>query len=98
MKRIARNNKTPFFFFCDMKLAVDLINSNRKWFRYDIVVKKTRKVGFLNAKRMPMKSHELLLVFYKNLPLYNLEANHTLTETEILRDFKEKMGKVYGGK
>ena len=96
MKRIARNNKTPFFFFCDMKLAVDLINSNRKWFRYDIVVKKTRKVGFLNSKKMPMRIHELLLVFYKNLPLYNLEANHTLTETEIQRDIKEKMGKVYG--
>jgi len=97
MKRIARNNKTPFFFFCDMKLAVDLINSNRKWFRYDIVVKKTRKVGFLNSKKMPMKNHELLLVFYKNLPLYNLEANHTLTEMEK-SNTKRNPKKVYGGK
>ena len=96
MKRTARNNKTPFFFFCNMRLAVELINSNPKWFRYENIVKKSRKVGFLNSKKMPMKNHELLLVFYKNLPLYNLEANHTLTETEILRDFKEKMGNVYG--
>ena len=76
MKRTARNDNTPFFFFCNMKLAVDLIISNRKWFRYDIVVKKTRKVGFLNAKKMPMRNHELLLVFYKKLPTYNKEKYH----------------------
>ena len=97
MKRIARDNHTPFFFFCDMKLAVDLINSNRKWFRYDIIVKKTRKVGFLNSKKMPMKIHELLLVFYKNLPLYNLEANHTLTEMEKSNP-KRNPNHVYGRK
>tara|TARA_R110000744_G_scaffold362188_2_gene470188 strand:+ start:1723 stop:2430 length:708 start_codon:yes stop_codon:yes gene_type:complete len=76
LKRLARNNNTPFFFFCDMKLAVDIINSNRKWFRYDMVIQKSNVVGFLNAKRMPMREHELLLVFYKNLPVYNIEDNH----------------------
>ena len=93
-KRTARNNKTPFFFFCDMRLAVELINSNPKWFRYDICVVKKKKVGFLNAKKMPMRQHESLLVFYKNLPLYNLEANHILTETE--RTKKRKENSVYG--
>ena len=78
MKRIAKNNHTPFFFFCDMKLAVELINSNPKWFRYDIVIQKSNIVGFLNAKRMPMREHELLLVFYKNLPTYNIEQNHSV--------------------
>ena len=28
MKRIANNDNTPYFFFCDMRLAVELINSN----------------------------------------------------------------------
>ena len=27
--------------------------------------------GFLNAKKMPLKQHENIVVFYKNLPLYN---------------------------
>ncbi len=78
MKRISRNDHTPFFFFCDMKLAVDIINSNRKMFRYDICVQKSNVVGYLNSKRMPMREHELLLVFYKRLPTYNIEQNHSV--------------------
>lgn len=54
-----------------MKFAVDLINSNRKYFRYDLIWEKTLKVGFANAKRMPLRKHELILVFYKHLPTYN---------------------------
>ena len=78
MKRIARNDNTPYFFFCDMKLAVQLINSNPKWFRYDIVIHKSNIVGYLNSKRMPLREHELLLVFYKKLPTYNIEDNHNV--------------------
>lgn len=51
--------------------ATDLINSNRKYFRYDIVWEKTIGVGFANSKRMPLRAHELILVFYKHLPAYN---------------------------
>jgi len=76
MKRTAKNDNTPYFFFCDMRLAVDLINSNPKWFRYDLVIQKTRCVGFLNSNKMPMRGHELLLVFYRNLPLYNKDKYH----------------------
>jgi len=79
LKRTARNDNTPFFFFCDMKLAVDLINSNRKWFRYDLVIQKSNKVGFLNGRKMPMRNHELLIVFYKKLPIYNIDDYHTKT-------------------
>ena len=78
MKRIARNDNTPFFFFCDFRLAVDIICSNRKWFRYDLVIKKSHVVGFLNAKKMPLRNHELLLVFYKKLPIYNIADNHDI--------------------
>ena len=76
LKRIAKNKHTPYFFFCDMKLAVDIINSNKKWFRYELIIHKTRAVGFLNSKRMPMKTHEYLLVFYEKLPLYNVDKYH----------------------
>ena len=78
MKRLSRNDNTPYFFFCDMKLAVELINSNPTWFRYDIVIQKSNVVGYLNAKKMPLRQHELLLVFYKNLPTYNIEENHSV--------------------
>lgn len=32
---------------------------------------KVRKTGFLNAKRMPMRQHENIEVFYKKQPTYN---------------------------
>ena len=76
LKRIAKNDNTPYFFFCDMRLAVEIINSNPKMFRYDIVIHKSNKVGFLLSKKMPMREHELLLVFYKKLPTYNIQENH----------------------
>lgn len=51
--------------------TTDLINSNRKLFRYDLIWNKTRKTGFLNANKMPNRAHETLLVFYKEMPVYN---------------------------
>lgn len=50
---------------------IDLVNSNRKMFRYDLVWDKVLSSGFLNAKRMPLRQHEQIAVFYKNLPTYN---------------------------
>ena len=50
---------------------IDLVNSNRKLFRYDLVWDKVLISGFLNAKRMPLRQHEQIAIFYKKLPLYN---------------------------
>lgn len=50
--------------------ATEVINANRKWFRYDLVWVKSNPVGHLNARRMPMRQHELILVFYRKLPTY----------------------------
>ena len=50
---------------------VDLINSNRKLYRYDLVWDKQLISGFLNANRMPLRVHENIAVFYKQLPTYN---------------------------
>lgn len=55
---------------------VDLVNSNRKWFRYDLVWDKQLKSGFLNSKRMPLRQHEQIAVFYKKLPTYNPQFSH----------------------
>lgn len=45
--------------------------SNLKMLRYEWIWEKDRATGHLNAKRMPMKAHENILVFYKKLPAYN---------------------------
>ena len=57
--RIKKLN-TPIFFTTTTKFGVDLINSAPKkcFFRYDIVWVKSSPVGFLSAKKMPMRKHE----------------------------------------
>ncbi|WP_449011685.1 DNA-methyltransferase [Paenibacillus taichungensis] len=46
-------------------------SSNLKLLRYEWIWEKNKATGHLNAKKMPMKAHENILVFYKNLPTYN---------------------------
>ena len=48
-----------------------LIASNIKNFKYDLIWEKTGSSGFLNAKKMPLRSHEGIYVFYKKPPTYN---------------------------
>ena len=48
-----------------------LVMSNAKQFRHNWVWKKTASTGHLNARRMPMKQHEDVLVFCRNSPTYN---------------------------
>jgi len=45
--------------------------SNLEMLRYSWVWQKTAATGHLNAKRMPMKNHEDILVFYTKQPTYN---------------------------
>ena len=45
--------------------------SNIKNLRYEWIWEKDNSTGFLNAKKMPLKIHENILVFYKKLPTYN---------------------------
>lgn len=59
--------------FAQMPFGADLINSNRKWFRYEWIWHKTLPAGFLNANRMPLRAHENILVFYEHLPTYHAQ-------------------------
>ena len=69
--------KTPIFFCCTTKFGAELIKSAPKKcpFRYDIVWVKSTKAGFLSARKMPLRSHEMLYVFYEKLPLYDLSSH-----------------------
>lgn len=57
--------------FSRLPFGADLINANRKNYRYDIVWHKTMPTGFLNANRMPLRAHDQILVFYRKPPIYN---------------------------
>ena len=69
-ERIIKDNGA-IVLFAQGVFYVDLINSNRKLFRYDLIWDKVLTSGFLNAKRMPLRQHEQIAVFYKKLPKYN---------------------------
>lgn len=68
--RIIKNNGCIALFGQGL-FYVDLVNSNRKMFRYDLVWDKILTSGFLNANRIPLRQHEQIAIFYKKQPTYN---------------------------
>ncbi len=53
------------------KFTATMMLSNPKLHRYNIIWDKVLKSGFLNAKKMPLREHEDIMVFYKFLPVYH---------------------------
>ena len=68
--RVGKQN-CAYLFFATQPFASDLINSNRRMFRYDLIWYKALGTGFLNSAKMPMRNHEHIIMFYRNLPTYN---------------------------
>ena len=60
-----------FVFTAAEPFMADLIQSNRAYFKYDMVWIKTQAVGHLNARVMPMRNHENIAVFGKGRITYN---------------------------
>ena len=67
--RIVKDNGAILLFGQDI-FSAQLINSNLKMYKYKWFWKKDRPSGFLNAKKMPLKNVEEILVFYKKCPIY----------------------------
>lgn len=61
--------------------------SNLKYYKYDWVWDKVKGTGFLNARKQPMRNHELISVFYKKQCTYNPQ-----------KTFGHKMKKSYRSK
>ena len=57
--------------FAQTKFYYELVDSNPKLFRYDLIWDKVLVSGFLNANRQPLRRHEQIAVFYKKQPKYN---------------------------
>ena len=70
LKRICSDN-TPKIMFAQTPFDKVLGCSNLKELKYEWIWEKTTATGHLNAKKMPMKAHENILVFYDKLPTYN---------------------------
>lgn len=51
--------------------TAELMISNKRMWKYNLIWEKTQPTGFLNAKKMPLRCHEDICIFYKKLPTYN---------------------------
>jgi DNA modification methylase len=78
--------------FASMKLAMIIGPIARRPFRYDLVWRKNRASGHLNAKRAPLRGHELLLVF--GAAVY--EPQITRGHRPIASGMKPGSGSLYG--
>lgn len=69
--RICKKNAVIVLFGQD-KFTAKLMLSQEKIHRYNLIWKKgDRTSGFLNAKKMPLRNHEDIIIFYRKTPVYN---------------------------
>ncbi len=76
--------------------ATDLINIEPINFKYELIWDKVRTSGFLNANRMPLRSHENILIFYKKLGIYNpqfTKGDKSHSKGKITTDVNYNYGK-----
>ena len=71
----------PVLLFGDFRFAHELLNSQPKLFRYEIVWDKEKSTTPLLSQRRFGKCTEYILVFYKNPPLYNYKKYHKIIKT-----------------
>jgi len=69
------NKQCVYLFFCDMRLAGKLIESNPKDYRYDLVWDKVNNSTGIFAKHKPLRRHEYVLVFGKK-GVYNPQKSY----------------------
>ena len=70
LERVSKPN-TAIVLFAQTPFDKVLGCSNLPLLKYEWIWEKPAATGFFNAKKMPMKAHENILVFYKKLPVYN---------------------------
>lgn len=68
--RIGKPN-TAYVFTCQQPFTTVLAASNLKMLKYELIWEKPNGTSPFQAKHMPMKKHEDILIFYKNAPIYN---------------------------
>ena len=90
LTRLSKDDCT-YAFFCTTKFGNTLINSRPMWFKYDLVWEKNHALGFLSAKKIPLRKHEMIYIFKsKNTNDKNIELNLKM------REYSKKVFKYIG--
>ena len=69
-RRIAKPG-CPIILFAQGIFSARLMLSQPRMWRYNLVWRKDRVTGHLNAKRMPLRQHEDINEFYDRQPVYH---------------------------
>jgi len=69
-ERIIKDNGA-IVLFGSQPFTTDLIMSNRRLFKYELIWDKDRPTGFPEANKKPLKVHENICIFYDKQPTYN---------------------------
>lgn len=92
--RICKKN-AAMVFTSAQPFTTTLIASNMKEFRYEWIWEKPQGTNPMNAKIMPLKSHENILVFYRERPIYNPQMWKSTPYSGFKSD-TATIGEVYG--
>ncbi len=93
-RRIIKDNGTIVLFGAE-PFSSYLRGGNIEWYKYDWVWDKIKGVGFLNAKKQPLRNHELISVFYKKQCTYNPQKTSGHERKKTFRS-KNCQTEVYG--
>ena len=98
-RRVCKDD-CPIILFGQGMFTANTMRSNPDLWKYNLIWHKTdRPTGFLNARRMPLREHEGIMVFYDKMPVYNPQMvkcephqrNHSRGKME-----KEQTNRCYG--
>ena len=94
--RISKPN-APVILFGQGMFTAQLMMAEPDTWRYNLIWQKDRPTGFLNAKRMPMRSHEDIAVFYRALPTFNPQMRQgSPSHSRGYKTGKQKGNACYG--
>ena len=94
-KRIIKDNGAIVLFGME-PFSSYLRISNIEMFKYDWIWDKVKGTGFLNAKKQPMRNHEIISVFYKSQCKYYPQMTENHERKVSLKKRNKPQTEVYG--
>ena len=94
-KRIIKDNGAIVLFGME-PFSSYLRLSNIEMYKYDWIWDKVKGTGFLNAKKQPMRNHEVISVFYKQQCKYHPQMSQNHKRKTSLKKHNAPQTKVYG--
>ena len=97
--RAATKRSAAVVLFAQGAFTAKLMGAGGKMWRYNLVWAKNKSTGFLNARRMPMRSHEDLCVFYRRRPHFSpqMTTGHAPQSSWLRGDTGKHYGKTARG-